>query len=85
MALAQCKFNSPVGELFLEASEKGLSGIYFSRQASRITKEDSLEKPQAKILNEAREQLKQYFSGKLATNSLGERKARLVMISCRTR
>lgn len=64
MDLIQCRMDSPVGNLYLVASSKGLRGIYFQKQsvlmASRSTKRTSSEK----ALDVVVKQLTEYFQGK---------------------
>lgn len=61
----QLKINSPIGPLYLVASNKGLSGIYLKKQPismAKITKKLSFED---KVLKQAETQINAYFSGKL--------------------
>ena len=53
---SQWKVASPIGNLYLTASKKGLQGVSFRTQNAPMKK--------SKILARAQRQLKEYFSGK---------------------
>ncbi len=61
---------SPVGELTLTATERGLAGVYFERhqhgprsaERERWTRDDG-RNPASGILTDARQQLRAYFAG----------------------
>jgi methylated-DNA-[protein]-cysteine S-methyltransferase len=55
MSLSQRKIPSPVGELYLVASDKGLRGIYKKKQAVPVEP--------SKVLDSASRELNEYFSG----------------------
>ncbi len=59
----QKKIKSPIGDLFLVASDKGLQGIFWKNQNHPVTK-DSSSAP-AKFLKDTEHQLDLYFSGDL--------------------
>ncbi len=63
MPLAQYQITTPVGNLYLEASEKGLKALHWRKQSSRLAQTLSGSLPEEKILKNANEQLTQYFSG----------------------
>lgn len=60
----QLKVNFPIGNLYLTASENGLTGIYKEQQASPFTEEiGSFSEKQTNFLQQARTELEQYFAG----------------------
>lgn len=59
----QIKIASPIGNLFLVASSKGLRGIFWNKQSSRIVSTPDLCVQEEKILDDASRQLREYFSG----------------------
>ena len=61
--ILQKKIKSPIGDLFLVASEKGLQGIFWENQNYPASKNTSLS--QSVFLEETEAQLKKYFSGDL--------------------
>lgn len=58
--LKQTQIPSPIGKLFLVASEIGLRGIYWEKQTSPMLKQNESHK----ILDLAVSELKEYFAGK---------------------
>ena len=66
--MKQYSVDSVIGRLYLVASEKGLQGIYFQKQAGPLEK--SLDRsaknrsPAIKHLSQAAKELTQYFAGK---------------------
>lgn len=56
----KCSIHSPLGTLYLTASDKGLCELTRERGAAPL-----LKKPEGKILSQACQQLEDYFSGKL--------------------
>ena len=66
MAYASKRISSPVGELKLVASDKGLSAILWpDDNPRRVRLEPVVEQPDHPILVEAEQQLIDYFAGKL--------------------
>lgn len=63
MNLVQYHFKSKIADLYLVASESGLSGVYWKKQALPLTKSLVGIRPQIKILKIVSKQLKEYFSG----------------------
>ncbi len=61
--ILQKKIKSPIGDLFLVASEQGLQGIFWENQNYPASKNTSLS--QSVFLEETEAQLKKYFSGEL--------------------
>jgi len=59
MNIQQCVFNSPVGPLYLVASDKGLRGVFWKQQSF----ESQSSALATKYLEQAIEQLTQYFEG----------------------
>jgi methylated-DNA-[protein]-cysteine S-methyltransferase len=60
--LQQWKMNSPVGTLYLVASEAGLRGVFWESQALPQASSRAGKNPGRKILAEAERQLIEYFS-----------------------
>ena len=60
---AQFKMKTPVGDLFLVASEKGLRSILNRKSDAKLVKTLAGEDPQSKILVQAYLELTEYFSG----------------------
>lgn len=63
MSLSICTYKSPVGLLYLVASDQGLQGVYKKRP---VVKSDSTKgnlKVREKILKQTQTQLDQYFKG----------------------
>jgi methylated-DNA-[protein]-cysteine S-methyltransferase len=61
--LYQFKIYSPIGNLYLVASETGLQGMHFDKQSDPLIK--TLGKsPAEKILRQAAEEVAEYFAGK---------------------
>jgi methylated-DNA-[protein]-cysteine S-methyltransferase len=56
-------YNSPVGQLLLAASEHGLSGVYFENHKHFKGSAGWQEDESDPILNQARQQLQEYFAG----------------------
>lgn len=63
MEKLQYQIQSPIGHLYLVASEKGLRGIFWNKQNIRILKTLDQKQPVQKILHTAAVQLASYFSG----------------------
>lgn len=55
--------NSPIGSLYLVASEKGLQGIFWEKQPAPLAKTLSSSAPEIKALALAQSQLGEYFRG----------------------
>ncbi len=66
----QIKISSPVGDLYLVASEQGLSGVHFKPQAIPIEMAIDRSKPAVRILIEAKSQLDEYFKRERKTFDL---------------
>ncbi|MFZ5954504.1 MAG: methylated-DNA--[protein]-cysteine S-methyltransferase [Candidatus Dependentiae bacterium] len=65
---AQVKINSPIGDIYLIASDKGLSGVYHSVQPiPMLDSSDSLLNKQRVILAHASRELTEYFENKRTT------------------
>lgn len=60
---AQLSIQTPVGELYLVSSDKGLQGVYQKKQAIPLLKSGQEASPAAQILTQAEKELQQYFSG----------------------
>ncbi len=56
----QSKINSPVGDLYLTASRKGLQGIYWKKQPVEMAKSSK----DSRILAQAAKELTEYFKGR---------------------
>jgi methylated-DNA-[protein]-cysteine S-methyltransferase len=67
MNLVQCKVQSPIGILYLVASSKGLQGIFWSKQLAPLKESFDRACPEEKILDDVRNQLKEYFAGRRKT------------------
>jgi methylated-DNA-[protein]-cysteine S-methyltransferase len=65
MKKSQCLFNSPVGRLYLVASEKGLQGIFWKKQPAPMAKTLKEAGAEIKILARAARELGAYFGGQL--------------------
>src|SRR4051812_16966338 len=64
MNLAQWKMESPIGPLYLVASENGLRGIFFDKQSTPLTKTlKGTEKP-ILLLAQTVQELEEYFQGR---------------------
>lgn len=61
MNTQQCIFNSPIGPLYLVASDKGLRGVFWKEQPGPVELQPSTQA--AKYLKQTIEQLNQYFAG----------------------
>lgn len=66
MVNQQIQINSPVGLLYLVASEAGLKGLYKSRQACPLVRESQ----KNKFLQRGAKQLELYFKGRLKEFSI---------------
>lgn len=65
MSLAYNIVDSPVGELKLVASEKGLVAILWQNdKPTRVPLGEMVEEPKQKVLMETERQLREYFAGK---------------------
>lgn len=62
MEQTQRKINSRIGPLYLVASEKGLQGVFWTKQRSPMATDESERK--SLILKKAELQLEEYLSGK---------------------
>ncbi len=60
----QKKMNSPIGAIYLVASEEGLNYVYWNRLKIPMVSEKNENTPAAKILNKTEKQLNEYFAGK---------------------
>lgn len=54
MSLSQLEMNSPIGKLYLTASQKGLAGVFWEKQ--NVPMKDTL------LLRQAQRELNEYFS-----------------------
>ena len=63
MESVQYEIKSPVGDLFLVASEKGLRGLFLDRQDIPTTASLNPAVPIHQILQEAVSELREYFAG----------------------
>lgn len=63
MNRVQYKMVSKIGSLYLVASQKGLQGIYWSKQPVKLAKSLGRSYPEEKILDDTRRQLTEYFTG----------------------
>lgn len=59
----QIKMSTPVGPVFLVASEKGLQGLFWEQQKAPLIK-PTAQNSIAKVLVESKNQLNEYFTGK---------------------
>ncbi len=64
MDQAQYKLSSPIGQLYLVASPKGLRSVGWKKQAVPLKKSLNRFSSQEEILDKARIQLTEYFGGK---------------------
>lgn len=67
MPCSQIKINSPVGALYVVASEKGVQALQKKRQANTpllSIEELNPKQPEEKVLQKAYDQLQQYFLGR---------------------
>lgn len=64
MKTAQWKMKSPVGDLYLIASETGLRALYFRRPAGELLKSLEGNTQEVKILAKTVKQLEEYFAGR---------------------
>ena len=55
--------NSKIGPLYLVASEKGLTGVYWSQQVIPLAQSLKLSLPQVRILKNTTKQLEEYLLG----------------------
>jgi methylated-DNA-[protein]-cysteine S-methyltransferase len=55
---------SPIGKLYLMASDKGLKGIFFKKQSGPVEKSLDLKIPAHKILQQSVRELEEYFLAK---------------------
>lgn len=60
----QWKINSKIGTLYLVASEKGLKGMFWTKQAAPMAKSLDGAAPEIKILSRTTAQLDEYLNGK---------------------
>jgi len=60
----QYEMKSPVGPIFLVASDHGLEGVFLQKQAAKLLKKLNPSKPIEKNLAYVSRQLNEYFSGK---------------------
>ncbi len=60
----QKKMNSPIGAIYLAASEEGLNYIYWNRLKIPMVSEKNANSAAAKILTKTEKQLGEYFAGK---------------------
>lgn len=63
MEKLQYQIQSPIGQLYLVASDKGLQGIFWNKQNIKILKVLDQKQPVEKTLHAAAAQLASYFSG----------------------
>ena len=63
MEKLQYQIQSPIGQLYLVASEKGLQGIFWNKQNIKTLKALDQKQPVEKTLHAAATQLAAYFSG----------------------
>lgn len=63
MSNAQWMTASKVGRLYLVASEKGLQGVFWERQSVPMAKSLLGTAPEIRLLSQAADELKDYFSG----------------------
>lgn len=61
---AQWIMQSKIGALFLEASDTGVTGVYWDRQPSPLLPSLDKASPQATILSAAQAQLEEYLDGR---------------------
>ena len=66
----QHQIKSPLGPIYLVASESGLQGIYFQKQKVFMPSKIESKNPAMKHLNQTEKQLNEYFSGKRKSFSL---------------
>jgi len=64
MNLIQYEMKSPVGPLYLVASQEGLQGVYFQKQAVNCVSNLDPQRSEDKLILKAVKQLKEYFAGK---------------------
>lgn len=64
MNSAQYLLKSPIGPLYLVASDKGLQGIFWKKQSAPMAKSLTSTDPATKILSKTVKQLEEYFQGK---------------------
>lgn len=60
----QTKIDSPIGDLYLVASSKGLRGMYWKKQSARLVNKPQGAAPEEKVLAAALKQLTEYFNGR---------------------
>lgn len=60
---AQLNIQTPLGELYLVSSDKGLQGVYQKKQAAPLLKPGQETSPAAQILAQAKKELQEYFAG----------------------
>ena len=65
MNTAQWKTASPIGDLFLIASERGLQGVHWKRQEIPMAPSLEGDKAVLRLLTQAAEELERYFRGSL--------------------
>jgi methylated-DNA-[protein]-cysteine S-methyltransferase len=71
MTYSHCKMDSPVGQLTLVASDKGLAAILWENDdPERVRLDIGAEHPDHPVLSEARRQLGDYFAGTLRAFTL---------------
>ena len=67
MTAMQWKLNSSVGPIYIVASESGLQGLYWKRQAIQMAVHLNEDSPTTKILVAASKEIENYFSGRSKT------------------
>lgn len=66
MNLVHWKMSSPIGDLFLVASEKGLKSLFWKKTAGiSLAKNLDLQKAPDKVLKQTHDELQKYFEGTL--------------------
>ncbi|MDE1921668.1 MAG: methylated-DNA--[protein]-cysteine S-methyltransferase [Candidatus Omnitrophica bacterium] len=70
MAAIQYKMKTKVGPLYIVASEKGLQGVYWSKELDKSVTALDPSCPAEKIILKAVKQLEEYFQGKRKTFDL---------------
>lgn len=64
-----CTFPSVLGEVVVQADDKGITGVWFEQHTTKPSDLGSLQ-PEHGLLHQAREQLQQYFVGQRQTFEL---------------
>ncbi len=65
MSSAQWKLNTRIGAMYLVASDRGIQGIFWSRQKAPLVKSLSGREKAIRVLLKASEQVEAYLSGRL--------------------